>query len=194
MLVHSPHFSGQYLLLEFTLKFHENYKKHLMGCNNTLHYSRSVVSRSHRLNDQNWCFCALLRTHWRNGLKFGMLMYHDHPENLRLDFCHGLSILLIFGEFLLRWAKFGVSVHSQENTWKGWPQISMLMYPAPLSELTQDLGQGLLIFLIFIVFAVWHCAYLTGFWQLGKGYRSYQIPRSVDLLVALHLCKVGTQW
>ena len=41
--------------------------------------------------------CICWRNHWKNGLKFGILMYPDHFQNwLNLD--HGLLIFLIWGQ------------------------------------------------------------------------------------------------
>ena len=41
------------------------------------------------------------RTLWRNGLKFGRLIYPDHLQNW-LDFSHGLLIFLILAPLWLR--------------------------------------------------------------------------------------------
>ena len=81
--------------------------------------------------------CITLRTHGKNGIKFGMLVYSDHLQNWlhfgssTVDFPH-------YGEILTRWnvsyLGFG---HYLENAWNEWPQIWHAGVPWLLSELNR---------------------------------------------------------
>ena len=65
----------------------------------------------------------------------------------------------------------------------------MLMYPDYLQNLL-DFGHGLLLFIIFVVFAPWHRVYLIGPW----GLRGAAAIRSPDLLVFIRLQRRGPQY
>ena len=76
------------------------------------------------------------RTHWGNGLKYGVLLYPDHLQNW-LDYGYGLVIYSNFGAILIlvKRVKFGVSRHFLENPLRKWPEILNADVSSPLSEL-----------------------------------------------------------
>ena len=87
------------------------------------------------------------RTHGRNDLKFGMLIYPDHLHIL-LHFRHDLLIFPIMAPFRL-WneSNVWVSCHFLGNTWREWPEIYNANVSWPPSELIR-FGYSQLIFVI----------------------------------------------
>ena len=85
------------------------------------------------------------RTHWRNGLNFGMLMYPDHLQNL-LNFVLGLLIFLFLASFWSRSNLGSLAIFFRMHGRNGL-QFDMLMYPDYLFSCLH-FGHGLWIFLI----------------------------------------------
>ena len=93
-----------------------------------------------------------LKTHGRNGLKLGMLMYSEHLHNW-FDFDHGLLNFPHFGITLtwwnwsnLRFLGIFLTIHGQNAL-----KFGMQMYPDQLQNWL-EFGHGLLIFLYLALF------------------------------------------
>ena len=89
-----------------------------------LRHVRPSVCPSVRLSVRPERFLDIcLGTHGGNGLKFCMLMYHDHLQNW-LDYGHGLFIFLLLAPvWLSETGKFVVSRHLLKNARREWAEI-----------------------------------------------------------------------
>ena len=72
--------------------------------------------------------------HWKNGLKFGMLINPVHLHNWS-DFSQSLLIFLILVPLLSETGQIWGFRHFIQNTWKEWPGIWPVDVPWPLTEL-----------------------------------------------------------
>ena len=119
---------------------------------------------------QIWGFCAFfLRTHGRNDLNFGMLMYPDHLPNW-LDFGCSLLIFLFLAPFLCceTGQMRGFCTFSWERMGEMAPILAYwcILIPDHLLKLL-NFGHALLIFLILVPLWLCETGHISGFRALS---------------------------
>ena len=123
------------------------------------------------------------RTHGGNGLKFCMLVYLDHLQNLLV---HGHS-LLIFSNFGTIWFSemgqiWGFRAFPGKNAWREGLNYDMLLYHDHLQNWL-DYSYSLLIFLILMLFWLSETGQIWGF----QAFRSCSVefPHNDDPLAEI---------
>ena len=106
------------------------------------------------------------RTHGGNGLKFGMLIYLDHPQNW-LDYAHGLLFFLLLTRL---WLSETGQIRGFRafpgNAWRKWPGIFHADVSWPLKNWLVY-GHGLLIIQILALFWLSETGQIGGSWHFG---------------------------